>query len=313
MSQINTIKKYAIILEEFTKRVDRTLTSYDVVLLDELGISQKQLGRLLDELSSEFDNIITLVGKKRKTYKLIQPIDLFVQTMENSQEIGWFFNMATEADPLIFKELENYTNKNKNIYQFKNSPFEDITSLESKQVFKRVKSAVENHEYRDIKFSYEQEWQRNLRCLKLVFMDNNWYVAFVDEKDALKFGRISFIQEVSYSKNRTAFQIYPLQKQMDFLENSMQNSMTLYDTEQKTATLKAKKEIARYFQKGMKKFLSSQEFGKELKNGDIVFTVDYTQELEILPLVQRWLPGIEILSPDSLKTAYKEKLKKALL
>ncbi len=313
MAQTNTIKKYIIILEEFARRCDGTLTSYDKILLDELGISQKQLGRVLDELSIEFDNIVPLKGKKRKTYKLIKPIDLFIQTMEKSQEIGWFFNMATDADPLIFKELENYTNANKNIYQFKSSPFEDITSLEAKQVFKRVKSAVENHEYRDIKFSYEQKWQRNLRCIKLVLMDNNWYIAFVDEENILKFGRISFVEEVSYSKGKTTFQIHQLQKQITFLKESMQNSMTLYGVKEKIATLKAKRDVARYFQKGMKKFLSSQMFKEELENGDIIFTLNYTQDLEILPLVQRWLPDIEVLSPESLKKAYIEKLKRALL
>ncbi len=312
MSQINTVKKYIIILEEFSNRTDGTLTSYDDFLLDELNISQKQLGRLLDELSIEFDNIITIDGKKRKTYKLIKAIDIFVQTMENSQEIGWFFNMARDADPLIFKDLENYINKNKNIYQFKSSPFEDISSLESKQVFKRLKVAAQNREYRDIKFSYEKEWQRNLKCLKLVFMDNNWYIAYIDKDDMLKFGRISFIQEVSYSHDKTAFQTHYIQKQIDFLENSVQNSMTLYENKGKIATLKANKKIARYFKKGMKKFLSTQEFKEELENGDILFSIKYTQELEILPFIQRWLPDLEILSPNSLIVLYKKKLKKAI-
>ncbi len=34
----------------------------------------------------------------------------------------------------------------------KNTPFEDIKSLEEKEVFKRLKSAVEHREYRKIKF-----------------------------------------------------------------------------------------------------------------------------------------------------------------
>ena len=44
-----------------------------------------------------------------ETYKLIKSIDLFVEAFDKSEEIGWLFNMANDADPDIFKELENYT------------------------------------------------------------------------------------------------------------------------------------------------------------------------------------------------------------
>jgi len=312
MSDMPTIKKYMFILEEINKRMDKTITAYDEILIDKLQLSTKQLGRLLDRLESEFDNIILLENTKKKTYKLIKPIDLFVEAFENSNDIGWFFNMAHDADPEIFKELEQFTNTQKHIYKFKNSPFEDVSSLESKLTFKRLKTAVELHEYRDIIFYHNDKIYKNLKCIKLIFMDNNWYIAYINEEEILKFGRVSFIEEVTYSKGKNSYQVNSIKKQEKFIEHNLQNSMTLFDKPLQTAMIKAHKPIAKYFEKDMKKFLSSQKFIEKQSDGSIIFTLEYTQELEILPFIQRWLPDLEILGPQSLKKSYKEKLQKAI-
>lgn len=312
MNDMSTIQKYMFILETINKKIDKTITAYDEVLIDNLHLSTKQLGRLLDKLENEFDNIIKIDGKKRKTYKLIKPIDILVEAFDNSNEIGWFFNMAQDADPEIFKELEQFTNTQKHIYKFKNTPFEDVSSLEGKLKFKRLKTAVELHEYRDIKFYHDDKVYKNLKCLKLIFMDNNWYIATVDEEDKLRFGRISFIEEVSYSEGKNAYQPNSVKKHFDFIDTKLQNSMTLFDTPTKTATIKAHKPIAKYFEKDMKKFLDTQTFVQKQDDGSIIFTLKYTQELEILPFIQKWLPDLEILEPESLKKAYKKKLQKAI-
>ena len=312
MSDMSTIQKYMFILEEINKRMDKTITAYDEILIDKLQLGTKQLGRLLDKVESEFDNITLLENTKKKTYKLIKPIDLFVEAFENSNDIGWFFNMAHDADPEIFKELEQFTNTQKHIYKFKNSPFEDVNSLESKLTFKRLKTAVELHEYRDIKFYHDDKIYKNLKCIKLIFMDNNWYIAYINEEEILKFGRVSFIEEVTYSKGKDGYQKNSIKKQERFIEENLQNSMTLFDKPIQTAVIKAHKPIAKYFEKDMKKFLSSQAFKEKLNDGSIIFTLEYTQELEILPFIQRWLPDLEILEPESLKKSYQKKLQKAI-
>jgi len=312
VADMGTLKKYIVIIEAFSQRNDRILDSYDELLLEKLNISPRQLGRLLEELEAEFDNIVLQKEGRKKRYKLVKPVDLFVETFKNHHQIGWLYNMAIEADPEIFKELENYTNQDKEVYKFKNTPFEDISEFESKEIFQRLKTAVQFGEYRDIKFRFEEKVRRNLKCIKLVFMDNNWYIAYVNEEDKLEFGRISFIEDVFYSKNKTSFQKSSVEKHKRFLDEEFQNSMTLYGVEKKRAVLKATPEVARYFEKGMKKFLSTQTFKKKLKDGSIIFTVDYTQELEILPFVQKWLPDVIVLEPEELKEIYRNKLKKAL-
>lgn len=307
----NTLQKYYFILKEFDKRQDKTLSGYDEVLRDELSLGPKQVTRLIRELSSEHESIVKVDGSKRESYKLIKPLDVVIETFEKSQEIGWLFNMAHDADPEIFKELEEFTKKDKHIYMFKNTPFEDINTIESKQSFQRLKRIIQAREYAKLKFIGDDEAHDNLKCLKLVFIDNNWYVAFVDSEDNLRFGRINFIKRVDYGTKTEHFQPITVAKHMEFLE-SVQNSMTLYGEEKKTATIKATGFVAKYFDEGMKIFLSSQRFKEKLDDGSIIFTLEYTQELEILPFIQKWLPDLIILEPQELKDAYTNKLQNCI-
>ena len=78
------------------------------------------------------------------------------------------------------------------------------------------------------------------------------------------------------------------------------------------AIKKARPKIAKYFGAEMKKYFPSQKFVKKLDDGSIVFMMEYTQELEILPFVQRWLPDIVVVEPKELQDAFKKKLEEAL-
>jgi len=312
MQDITTIKKYNIILEEFTLSIDKTLTAYSEALTERLPLGPKQLGRLLSDLELEFDAIIKLEGKKRATYKLIKPIDLFVETFENSDNIDWFFHMAHDADPEIFKELESFTNQNKIVYKFINTPFEDMEILRSSGILKKLESAVKHREYRKIKFAGLDKALDNQKCLKLLFIDNKWYTATVGEDAIARLSRVAFIEDVTYAANMSSFQKSSVKKQMNFIENEIQNSFTLYGVEKKVAIIRAVPSKARYFKKGMKKFLSSQKFLEELEDGSVLFSVDYTQSLEILPLIQKWMPNLVIVEPQGLKEEYKQILQESL-
>ena len=142
-------------------------------------------------------------------------------------------------------------------------------------------------------------------------MDGNWYLAFVDSEAKLRLGRIAFIEKVEYASKINSFQPSSVKKYMEFLDN-IQNSMTLYGVPKKIAKIKATNKVARYFEKDMKKFLSSQKFIKKLEDGSIIFSLEYTQPLEILPFIQRWLPDLIILEPEELKKEYIHKLNQAI-
>ena len=84
------------------------------------------------------------------------------------------------------------------------------------------------------------------------------------------------------------------------------------DKPKKIARLKASRIAAKYFYEGMKPFLTSQKFEKILDDGSVVFTLEYTQPIEIMPLIQSWLPNITILEPQELKEQYIKQLNYAI-
>lgn len=293
------------------------ISSDDAYLLEKFGCSSKTLERYLKEIESRYDHIVTIKHGRKKFWKLVKVSDIFQEFIQNSEEISQLFLMAREFDPEILKELEKGTlskiaKNDENIFLFKNSIMEEVQSKEAKEMFKNLKNAIKNHEYRDIVYRYDNEiTYKNEKCLKLVFIDNNWYLVVIDEEGILRFRRLSFILKINYSKEKVSFQTKELEPYLEFLKR-VQNTMTLYNVDVKCATLKATSTIAKYFEDGMKKFLPSQTFKHKEEDGSVVFTLEYTQPLEILPFIQKWLPDLVIVEPLELKEAYRKKLEEAL-
>ena len=57
-----------------------------------------------------------------------------------------------------------------------------------------------------------------------------------------------------------SYQKSTIKDELEFINNRLQNAMSLYNKEVKIATLKATPQISKYFEKNMKKFLPTQEF-----------------------------------------------------
>ena len=297
----------------------KEISSYDEDLKEEFGCSQKTLDRYLSEIESLYDHIITIKKEKQKVWKLVSVSDVFEEFIKNSDDISQLFLIARDFDPEIFKELEESTlskirkiaKRDENIFIFKNYIMEELKSDKAKQIFKDLKEAIRNRYYIDISFQYSKvNFRKNIKPLKLMFIDNNWYVAVIDNEGKLRFIRLSFIKSVRQS-SKGKFKIQNIKKYFDFLIEA-QNSMTLYNKEKKIATIKASYKISKYFEKEMKKFLPSQKFKEKLPDGGVIFTLEYTQEIEILPFIQRWMPDLIILSPKELKEHYVKKLQTTL-
>ncbi len=301
-------------MELFLKR--KEISSYDKDVLEEFKCSTKTLERYLNEIETSYPHIITIKKSRIKFWKLVWVSDIFEEFINNSYDLTNLFDLAKNFDPEIFKELEKGTlskvaNNNESVFLFKNSIMEELQSDKAKGIFKSLKEAIKNYEYRDIVYRYNEEvTHKNEKCLKLVFMDNNWYLAVIDQDNGFYFRRLSFIVDVSYS-SRNSYHKKEITPYLSFLK-TVQNAMSLYSSDEKIATIKATPMVAKYFEKDMKRFLPSQTFQDKEEDGSIVFTLSYTQDLEILPFIQKWLPDLIIIEPLELKEAYRKKLKKAL-
>ena len=300
-------KEYRIIIKELSKR--KIITAYDIAPM--LDKSEKQAGRYLDEMTNQFKNIIQTKQGKRKAYKLIDNFDIFIdifKQLEKIEEIEEALYITKESNPELFKRL-NYSLNSDDIFMFRGAIFE---SVKDKKLFNHLKTAIKYNEYIKIRFRRDDVSKKDkfieVKPIKLVFIDNNWYLAYVED-EKLYLGRVNFIEEIEVS-NRS-YQKSSIKEQLYLLENRLQNSMTDFNKPLKTATIKASKNVSRYFKKEMKKFFPSQTFIEE-KDGEVIFSIEYTQSLEILPFIQKWLPDLEILSPKELKEEFLSKIEKVI-
>jgi hypothetical protein len=294
--------------------------------------NERALRRYLSDIHELYGDIV-LTEKKKKaltdrsvTIYRIQNREKDVSTVlkffiENSDNLFWVLDMIHKNDPSFLKDLdvkdkhliEENIKEDEGIFIFKSSPFESFEDSQTKEIFNNLKKAVKNHEYRSITYEKNrEEYLEDMKCIKLVYMNNNWYLATENEDKRFRFLRLSFIKKVGYSKNnKVTFQGSRVEHYHDYFA-SVQNAMTLEGTQFKKATLKASPGMSLYFKENMKPFFPSQEYVKTEEDGSIVFTVEYTQPLEVLPFIKQWLPDIEIVAPEKLKQYFMNDMQKSL-
>lgn len=299
-----------------------SICAYDEEILEYFDCSNKTLERYLKELQSDYPQIETKVIDKKTYYHLSTKVSTLIHKyLTTSDDMTWLIQIINDADKNLLAELEDETKERlenilsseKDIFLYQNSPFEVFETPKGQQIFRALKSAVQSNEYRDIFYSYNNPTLlKELKCLKLIFMENNWYVAVATQEKQLLFLRISFIEKIEYSSKKSTYQPTQINQYIDFFKH-FQNSMSLYGVERQEAHILASPKVAKYFQPYMKRHLNSQKFIERYADGSIEFTLEYTQAIEILPFIKKWLPDLKILSPKSLEDDLRKDLEAYLL
>jgi len=308
MADIKKIDALFRLIKYFVEK--KEISSYDEEIQEEFNCSQRTLYRYLQELSRSYDHIIEIENSKQATWRLVGISDILEEFLKNSDDIREFYLMAKDYDPQIFTQLEKTTlkkllNNEDSLFLFKNSIIEELKDEKFKELFEQLKYVIKKRIVIDISYTYDKnKYREALKPIKLVFMNNNWYLATIYE-EKVKFVRVAFVDKLSFTSQR--FKNEDIKEYLSKLKN-IQNAMTLLDEKIQTATIKALPDVAKYFEPGMKKYFPSQKFVKKESDGSIIFTVDYTQPLEILPFIQRWLPDLTIIEPTSLKNELLKKL-----
>jgi len=304
------------------------LYSQDQNLQEDLGVNKRTIDRYLKDIHELYGHIV-LTEKKETEFsdrkvtvyrvadrkKDVSEILRFF--LEKSSDLSWLLQSVHENDPTILddtqdqKALQAQIKQDEDIFLFKSSPFENFEDEEHKKLFKVAKDAVKHREYRTIDYRYpkKNEILNDCKLLKMIFMNNNWYLAVEDDTEELRFLRFNFIRKVGYSK-KSGYQKKVLEKYADFFK-TLQNPLTLNQPFE-TARILASEKVAHYFKETMKPFFPSQKFIQQNENGSVEFTIDFTQPLEILPFIKQWQPDLTILSPKSLRTNLIEDLQQSI-
>ena len=297
----------------------RALYAQDEKLHDDLGLdgsreaNTKKIERYLKDIDSLYEHIIKVEKQKQPgfersvtTYSVIdrekdvsEILRFFIEHSE--EDLGWLLQAVHENNKEVLndtadkKRLEKILTEDRDIFLFVGAPFEKFDK-ERNQIFNKAKNAVKNREYRDI-VKFDGSKLCNAKMLKLVYTNQNWYIAVETEEEKIELLRISFIKEINYSE-KNGYQKKSIAKYDDYFKN-LQNPFTLNKPSQE-ARLLVTKSKAHYFKSDMKPFFPSQEIIREHDDGSIEFSVSFTQPMEILPFIKQWSPYIKILSPQHL-------------
>ncbi|BDY11973.1 helix-turn-helix transcriptional regulator [Hydrogenimonas cancrithermarum] len=335
MGKSNAVQKKVENLYALMDKLARGEELYpqNVRIQEELGVDERTLRRYLEEeIYPKYSHIVVTEkkkvdrgGRRVTVYRVADRerdvSEIFRFFIESSDDLSWLLQLVHENDPSLLKgyakesrrHMESILKDQERVFRFVGSPFENLDDVHLKDIFSRLKNAVKNREYRTVVYKKggRSETLEDIKCLKLFHMSDNWYLACEMNDGSFRFLRLAFIEDIQYAnKKKVGYRRQVLEKYEDFFKK-VQNPMTLFGPFER-AVIVASPRVAFYFDEGMKPFFPTQRFVGKLPDGSVEFTLEYTQPMEILPFVKRWMPDLTIREPESLREALKKDLEEGL-
>lgn len=287
-------------------------------------VSVKELALLYDVSPKSIQNDFKILNeyfsekllKKGESYTLLdedkfskifkskpQTIKRFLQLI--SMVDATFYNKFMEEYSELFKELNLTASP---IYQIEDSPYERLNK-ENQKILEKLELFIADRNYINITYTHpniDTFVYAHSIPLKILYLKENWYLAVlttnnIKNNSIFKKLRINFITKIQESR------LEPKHFHSDHIEKvkaerflkTIQSSFSDMETTNYKVVLEVSLTVARYFK--TKQYLKSQKVIKELANGNILVTYDITNDMEIIPLIQQWIPHIQVLEPLDLK------------
>ena len=280
-------------------------------------MSEKSIRRDIDVIREFFE--LEVVSGSKGCYKAIikdtinnfinkDTKALLVQTFNIAQRNNLLKSLdIDESDKRI---LESEIKKSKDCYEFISKPFESKKGDE--ELLKDLENAIYNKRY--VKINYKATMGDEIYLLKpykIVFMNENFYLASENPDERYKFTMLRLAQIKSVELQKEQFHNNPDIK--EFIKH-LQTPFPLYKPQFRMHLIKVivqvDKEKAKYFK--LKKYLPSQNIQKENEDGSLIISFEVTQEREMEEIVKKWIPNMKVIEPLSLKNKIEAELKKYL-
>ena len=176
----------------------------------------------------------------------------------------------------------------------------DSESLEEAHIesFEKIENSIKTK--MEIEFDYKQK-HFQVKPLKLAFFDGFWYLLTLDTNDFDQFKKFHLKSISNLSFLNQTFTMPQLVE--DRLKKA--NSIWFDLSEEFDVKLLVSKDIAKFFER---KPLKGQSITGKDADGSIEITLAITNEMEIMPLIQWYMPHIKVLEPDWLADSIKAKV-----
>ena len=177
-------------------------------------------------------------------------------------------------------------------YHFQEQPLEAdfISSLHS-----TFETAIKNR--RSVSFLYKDKC-RTVSPYLMVYSHGSWYLAAMSE-GTLKTFSLARIKFLSVKKEHFVYDPSVVEKIK--MQDTIWFGQPIFDV-----TLEVSREVAFYFER--KALLPKQKIIEKRQDGSLVISSSAWSYNQIAPIVQYWIPNIQVISPRELDTYIKQNL-----
>ena len=218
----------------------------------------------------------------------------------NQQDIERFALFASISDLFPKIDREFYQEKLTESVQVKGVQYEDISQL--KKEFDLLKKAIDDHKMID--FNYTKSGQKEGKFYKiapysLINKNGVWYLIGTDEgkKKTFCFTQMRMLKTL----NET------FEPNQQFIEEIKTNDSISHGNQLSEVVIKVSSFAASFFLR--RNLLPNQTLVHKTENGELILSCANVNELDIVPIVQYWIPHLTIVSPTELQSKMLEKLK----
>lgn len=258
----------------------------------------KNVISVLFESPIEFCNRVWIVPKPI--------IDIRAYTPSNLVSIALLLKKAYHDDLYLYEktiELFDFLQEKVSHSIYKQNSIEELLPS-YKEEFYKIKDAIEKKQ--EIKFSFHYDDNiKHVQPLKITNLEQYWYL-FCYDLDVKSFRTYHFkgIKNINLLAN-----YFELDEELYYkkLDNAINAYFNIND--ENKVLLRLEKAPMKVLKR--RKLNSSQEIKKDTENdGKYLMSITVSNLREISPLIQQWIPLIEVVKPEELKTIIRDNLKK---
>lgn len=174
----------------------------------------------------------------------------------------------------------------------KGHSYEDLSGKE--QYFELLEKAIINNN--EISFLYNSSGvNKSYSCVQPYKLINNkgiWYLA-VKESGKLKTFVFTKIQGMKLLQNK-------FEPDLEIMKHISEDKGVWIKTKSIEIVLRIDSQVASYFKR--RELIANQVIDKELEDGSLILSTKVGHINQVLPIVKYWIPNIQIISPEYMKT-----------
>lgn len=263
-------------------------------LAEQFNVSNRTIQRDINERLA----FLPWEEKGPRFYKLNRT-KLDILTEEDIQRFSRFASISN-LFPVVDREF--YQEKLTQSVQVKGIQYEDINHLQAQ--FEQIKRAID--ERKNISFGYKKTHSLQTKFYQLspyslINKNGVWYLIGTDNLDNHKQKTFCFSQ---ISQLRVLTETYIPNQQ--FIEEIKQNDSLSYGNQLSEVVIRVSAFASAFFLR--RNLLPNQSLLHKLESGELLLSCKDVNELDILPIVQYWIPYLTIVSPNELQIRMLEKL-----